>query len=401
MIELFDSGSYEQLDIFRGTVETGFGKIEGRTVYHYRLSGMIGVQDARKIANLYQLALKTGSPIIGLLDSKGTSLSEGLEYLEACGMIMDQLCKASGVIPQLTVIMGDCIGLLAMVSRLSDFVLMVNGRLCLQSPTVYEKEPSSSNEGLVHFACRDQKDCIQQIKNLLSYLPQNNLDDPPAYEPIPPISNLKPKSGSQDNQGIDFVRSLVDASEILELQKGYGNSLIGFSRLEGYTVGMILLQGKLGPEDLDKAVGFIKLCNSFHIPLLTLTDVDGFINGNTKNIGADLDFNYVKLCSSFLQDLSKARIPKIQVYIGKAVGSFSILLNSKQAADIVLACDHASFSVLSKEGLTKIAGVKVDDKAENALLAGLVDSVIKPEEARRCLSNFLDMLSTKRQAVRL
>ncbi|NLI89095.1 MAG: methylmalonyl-CoA carboxyltransferase [Epulopiscium sp.] len=362
-------------------VVTGYGTIDGRLVYVYSqdptvMGGSLGEMHAKKIARVYDDAMKMGAPIIGFLDSQGIRLQESIDALEGYGVIFQKQSLASGLIPQITVITGDCAGGAGSIPGLSDFTFMVskNARLFLNSPNTFEAnnvtfeqvasaDVHTSKSGLAHFAYDTEEECIDMVGSLVSYLPSNNLDDAPSYGCEDDLNrvdeglNAIVPDGSAGDINIEaIIQSIADMGQFLEIQKEFApNVRLGFIRLNGSTIGLVAndskyKEGKLDINAINKISRFVNFCDAFNISILTLTDVDGFISeveGETSGIlGAN-----ARMINAF----AKATVPKVNVLLRKAYGSAYVSMNSKHiGADYVYAWPTASVGIMPADSAVNI-----------------------------------------------
>ena len=429
-------------------VVTGYGKINGRQVYLFShdftvFGGSLGEMFAKKVTKIMDMALKTGCPIIGLNDSGGARIQEGVVSLGGYAEIFFRNVLASGVIPQISAIMGPCAGGAVYSPAMTDFTLMVEGTsyMFITGPdvikTVLNQEVTfeelggaklhNSKSGVAHFYAGDEKECIAQIRALLSYFPQNNQDDPPRLSPREPkgqpseLDGLLPNDSDRPYDMHEIITRLVDGGEMLEVQPLYArNIIVGFARLDGYSIGIVANQPKYqaGALDIDsstKAGRFVRFCDAFNIPILTLVDVPGYMPGMDQEHGG-----IIRHGSKLLFAYCEATVPKLTVIIRKAYGGAYDVLGSKHIrADANLAWPSAEIAVMGPEGAIniifrqEIAGAK-DKETERAKLVkdyrqkfanpyiaaehGYIDDVIKPSETREVLIRYLDLLRTKREA---
>ena len=429
-------------------VVTGYGKINGRQVYLFShdftvFGGSLGEMFAKKVTKIMDMALKTGCPIIGLNDSGGARIQEGVVSLGGYAEIFFRNVLASGVIPQISAIMGPCAGGAVYSPAMTDFTLMVEGtsymfitgpdviKTVLNQDVTFEElggaKLHNSRSGVAHFYARDEKECIAQIRALLSYFPQNNQDDPPRLSPREPkgqpseLDQLLPNDSDRPYDMHEIITRIVDGGEMLEVQPLYArNIIVGFARLNGYSIGIVANQPKYqaGALDIDsstKAGRFVRFCDAFNIPILTLVDVPGYMPGiDQEHAGI------IRHGSKLLFAYCEATVPKLTVIIRKAYGGAYDVLGSKHIrADANLAWPSAEIAVMGPEGAIniifrqEIASAK-DKETERAKLVkdyrqkfanpyiaaehGYIDDVIKPSETREVLIRYLDLLRTKREA---
>ena len=429
-------------------VVTGYGKINGRQVCLFShdftvFGGSLGEMFAKKVTKIMDMALKTGCPIIGLNDSGGARIQEGVVSLGGYAEIFFRNVLASGVIPQISAIMGPCAGGAVYSPAMTDFTLMVEGtsymfitgpdviKTVLNQDVTFEElggaKLHNSRSGVAHFYARDEKECIAQIRALLSYFPQNNQDDPPRLSPREPkgqpseLDGLLPNDSDRPYDMHEIITRIVDGGEMLEVQPLYArNIIVGFARLNGYSIGIVANQPKYqaGALDIDsstKAGRFVRFCDAFNIPILTLVDVPGYMPGIDQEHGG-----IIRHGSKLLFAYCEATVPKLTVIIRKAYGGAYDVLGSKHIrADANLAWPSAEIAVMGPEGAIniifrqEIASAK-DKETERAKLVkdyrqkfanpyiaaehGYIDDVIKPSETREVLIRYLDLLRTKREA---
>ena len=435
-------------------VVTGVGLVDGRTVYCYAqdrtvLGGSLGEAHAHKIARIQDLALDAGRPLVGINDSGGARIQEGVEALGGYGEIFMRNVRASGVIPQISVICGPCAGGAVYSPALTDFVFMVDGSsyMFLTGPKVVKTvtfedvtveqlgggRTHTGRTGVAHFLHRTDLEAIAAVRRLLSYLPSSWSEAPPPPPPLPagvaadPIERLCPEVSSvfpassrvpYDVRGV--IDAVLDRDSFLEVHAAWaGNMVVGFARLDGQSVGVIANQPKelAGCLDIDasrKAARFIRTCNAFGIPLVSLVDVPGFLPGTDQehrgviNHGAKLLYAYCE-----------ATVPKLAVITRKAFGGAYIVMSSKHVGgDVNLAWPTAQIAVMGAKGAAEILfRKKVQDAPDpqtalaeaeqdyeeqfltprQAASRGFIDAVIEPAETRRKLGRFLRHLSSKRQ----
>lgn len=460
--KLFDPGSFQETGLFvhhrctnfgmedRFTpgegVVTGYGTVNGRTVYAAAqdftvMGGSLGEMHAAKIAMTQEAALKAGAPMICINDSGGARIQEGVDALAGYGRIFYNNTRASGVIPQISVIMGPCAGGAVYSPALTDFIFMVKGtsQMFITGPQVIKSvtgedvtaealggaSAQSTISGCAHFAAENEDDCIEKIKQLLSYLPQNNRtdaprvagsDDPNREDVL--LNSIVPDSESKSYDMLDVLRSLADAGEIFEVQKDYAKNIItAFIRMDGKSIGVIASQPKVmaGCLDInasDKASRFIRTCDCFNIPLLTLEDVPGFLPGTAQEHGG-----IIRHGAKMLYAYSEATVPKITVITRKAYGGAYIGMCSKHlGADSVLAWPTAEIAVMGADGAANIIFGKEIKASENpaavraqkiaeyneaiinpyvAAARGYIDDVILPSETRKIIIRTLRSLEGK------
>lgn len=416
----------------------GYGKIDGRLVYVYAydftaFGGSLSRTNANKIVKLQKLALKMGAPIIALNDSGGARIQEGISSLAGYGDIFYQNTIASGVVPQISVILGPCAGGACYSPALTDFIFMVKEKshMFVTGPDVVktvthedvDKEQlggaavHNGTSGVAHFMGEDEEHTLIMVRELLSFLPSNNVDDVPmaASGSEPESINLDdfiPEDPSKPYNMKELIESIVDNNYFFEIQEQFApNILIGFARIEGKAVGIVANQpefqaGVLDIDASDKAARFIRFCDCFSIPIVSFVDVPGFLPGCTQEHngiirhGAKIVYAYVE-----------ATVPKITVITRKAYGGAYIVMSSKHTgADINFAYPNAEIAVMGADGAVNILYRKVSDeekaKVKNeyaekfsnpyrAAELGYVDEIILPSQTREKLIQALDMTHTK------
>lgn len=464
IIKLLDEGSFCEIDAFvehrcvnfgmekkkypgEGVV-SGYGTIDGRLVYIYAqdftvIGGSLGEMHAAKIVKTQEMALKVGAPIIGINDSGGARIQEGVDALSGYGKIFFNNTIASGVIPQISVILGPCAGGAVYSPAITDFIFMVQNtsKMFITGPNVIETVTGekvsaeklggamthNSISGVAHFLDDSEEECLEHIKTLLSFLPQNNLENTPAKESFDDLNRtdealneIVPENPNKAYDMKDVIFSLSDDKEFMEYQPYYAmNVVTGFMRLNGKSIGVIASQPKVlaGCLDInasDKAARFIRTCDSFNIPLLTLMDVPGFLPGTHQEYGG-----IIRHGAKMLYAYSEATVPKVTVITRKAYGgSYIAMCNKELGADMVLAWPTAEIAVMGPDGAANIIfkneiaeaedqNAKRREKIEEyrntvanpytAAARGYVDQVIEPSETRKRIISAFDMLSGKRE----
>lgn len=429
-------------------VVTGYGKINGRPVYVFAqdftvFGGALGEMHAMKIARIMDLAAKNGAPIIGLNDSGGARIQEGVVSLDGYGHIFYRNSIYSGVIPQISVIMGPCAGGAVYSPAITDFVVMVEktSQMFITGPKVIETvtgETISSEDlggarvhasvsGNAHFTAPTEAEALNEVRRLLSYLPQNNMEDPPrVYAPdddgwVEELAEVVPVEGTKVYDVLEVIRRVVDEGSFLEVQERFArNIVVGFGRIAGKTVGIVanqpkVMAGGLDIDSSDKLSRFVRFCDCFNIPLITFVDVTGFFPGvNQEHRGI------IRHGAKILYAYSEATVPKITVITRKAYGGAYVALNSKAiGADLVYAWPSAEVAVMGPEGAANIIFSKEIRESANpeatraariaeyrekfanpyvAASMGMVDDVIDPRETRKKLREALEMLRDKRES---
>lgn len=462
---LFDENTFVEIDAFvkhRCTnfgmdqveapgegVVCGYGYVEGRLVYAFAqdftvVGGSLGEMHAAKICKVMDNALKVGAPVVGLNDSGGARIQEAVDALSGYGKIFFKNTIASGVIPQITAIMGPCAGGAVYSPALTDFIFMVENtsQMFITGPQVIKTVTGedvtaealggatthNTISGVAHYQCATDEICIAEIRKLLSYLPSNNLEKTPVVltedDPnriIPELNTLMPENSNKAYDMYDLIRSIADDGEIYDYQKYFAMNIITcFARFNGETVGVIANQpsvqaGCLDISASDKAARFIRTCDAFNIPLLNIVDVPGFLPGSTQEYGG-----IIRHGAKMLYAYSEATVPKISLIVRKAYGGSYLAMCSKDlGADLVLAWPTAEIAVMGPQGAANIIFRKEISEAENpaqmrkemvenytnefatpykAAERGFVDDVIEPAMTRIRLVDALNMLSSKRES---
>lgn len=422
--KLFDEGSFAELGRFNDDagVITGFGTVNGRLVYAYSQEGAVNCAHAKKIGNIYELALKMGAPVVGIMDSKGVVLEDGLNTFEAYGSIFKNQTAASGVVPQISVVLGDCIGVSSMIPVLSDFVLMSEekAKLFMMSPSVFKglegkkttydeiggAENHEKNTGLVHCTYKNEDECLLNVRKLLSYLPDNNLDEAVSEASSDDLNRVDEALNSivpeGDKEPIDMryiISSVADNADFFEIHKGYAENVItGFIKLDGITSGVIACTGDMDVATCHKTGEFVNICDAFNIPVITLTDAFGY-----KKEYAQEQAGLISYAAKLLYTFANATVPKINVIIRNGIGNVYMVMNSKHiGADVVFAWPSAKMALLPKEAQVKILGTspeKYDEVSSpyHGAELGYVDNIIVPSDTRKRLISMLEMLLTKRE----
>ncbi|MCH5233915.1 MAG: acyl-CoA carboxylase subunit beta [Muribaculaceae bacterium] len=461
--QLLDEGSFEELDMFvthRCTnfgqdkkhilgdgVVTGFGTIEGRLVYIFAqdftvFGGSLSETMAQKICKVMDMAMKMGAPVIGLNDSGGARIQEGINALAGYSEIFQRNIMASGVIPQISAILGPCAGGAVYSPALTDFTIMAKGisYMFLTGPTVVKTvtgEDVSQEElggasvhscksGVTHFAAENGEEALFVIRKLLSFIPQNNLEETPLVKCDDPIDRLEdalndiiPESAKQSYDMYDVIGAIVDNGEFLEVHRDFArNIIIGFARFNGQSVGVVANQPKVLAGVLDsnasrKAARFVRFCDAFNIPLVTLVDVPGFLPGTGQ------EYNGVILHGAkLLYAYGEATVPKVTVTLRKSYGGAHIVMSCKQLrGDINYAWPTSEIAVMGAEGAVGVLYAKEMKEAEDpakiraekeeeyrklfanpyqAAKYGYIDDVIEPRNTRFRIIRALQMLATKK-----
>jgi methylmalonyl-CoA decarboxylase subunit alpha len=461
---LMDEGSFVEIDAFmkhRCTefgmekeetpaegVVTGYGQVDGRLVYAYAQDftvsgGSLGEMHAKKICKVLDLSMKMGAPVVGINDSGGARIQEGVDALSGYGQIFYKNTMASGVVPQISVIMGPCAGGAVYSPALTDFIFMVDktSQMFITGPQVIKAVTGeevtaealgggmthNSTSGVAHFLSENETACIADIKRLLSFLPSNNMETAPVFECQDDMNRLDsdlntiiPESSNKAYDMKDVIRTIVDNGDFFEVQPYYAQNIItGFARLNGASVGIIanqpkVLAGCLDINASDKAGRFIRTCDSFNVPILNMIDVPGFLPGTTQEYGG-----IIRHGAKMLYAYSEATVPIVNVITRKAYGGAYLAMCSKDlGADMVFAWPQAEIAVMGPEGAANIIFKRDIENAENPAQAraekiqdykdrfatpyiaasrGYVDDVIEPSTTRQRLISAFDMLASKRE----
>jgi len=431
-------------------VVTGWGTIDGRKVFVFSqdftiFGGSLGETFAEKICKVMDLAVATGAPVIGLNDSGGARIQEGASSLAGYGYIFDRNVRSSGVIPQISVILGPCAGGAVYSPAMTDFIFMVKetSHMFITGPEVIKTvtgedvtfeelggaQTHASKSGIASVITEDERECLQSVRYLMSFLPANNMEDPPAYASTDDperrcekLADLIPDSPREPYDMKDVIRDVVDDGDFFEVFPLWAmNILTGFARLDGQSVGIVanqpkVLAGTLDIESSEKAARFVRFCDAFNIPLLTFVDVPGFLPGTAQEYGG-----IIRRGAKLLYAFTEATVPRMTVITRKAYGGAYVVMNSKHIrSDISFAWPTAEIAVMGPEGAVNIVFRKELEKAKdpearrkeliedyeerfaNPYIAadrGYVDDVIDPAETRTRLIQALGMLKTKREAV--
>ena len=464
--KLLDPGSFHETDMlarhrshgfgiegkrpYGDGVVTGWGMLGGRKVFVFAqdftvFGGSLGEVHAEKICKILDLAMETGAPVIGLNDSGGARIQEGAPSLAGYAYIFDRNVRASGVIPQISVILGPCAGGAVYSPAITDFVFMcedtahmfITGPEVIRAVTGEEVTHEelggamthATKSGVAHFVGTDEEHTLRMVGYLMSFLPSNNLEDPPYFAPSDDperrearLRELLPDAPNKAYDMGELVRLIVDDGELFEVHAHFaGNILTGFARLNGHVVGIVANQPKIlaGTLDIDsstKGARFVRFCDAFNIPLITFVDVPGFLPGTNQEYGG-----IIRHGAKLLYAFTEATVPRLTVIVRKAYGGAYLVMNSKHIrADISYAWPTAEIAVMGPEGAVNIifrkelerAADPVSRKAQmieeykekfsNPFIAaerGYVDDVIEPEETRPRLIAALEMLLTKRETL--
>jgi len=454
---LLDKGSFLEVDEYveshaelkkkqaRDGVVTGIGRIDGRKVCVYAqdftfMGGSIGEAHARKIARIMKQALQLGCPIIGLLDSGGARIQEGVAGLDGGGEIFKLNTICSGIIPQISAIMGPSAGIAVYSPALTDFIFMVNktSNMFITGPEVIRavtgEEISFENlggalvhnekSGVAHFYADDEKQCLMKIKKLLSYIPQNNLEAAPVYDakdnPDRKSDISIPEDSMKVYDVVQVIEEIADRKSFFQVMERYAqNAVVGFARMNNAVVGIVanqpqMLAGCLDINSSDKIARFVRFCDAFNLPLINLVDVTGYLPGTEQEHNG-----IIRHGAKILFAYSEATVPKISLVMRKAYGGAYIALVSKDMGyDKVLAWPSAEIAVMGAEGAVnilfrkelkdskdadKLRKEKIKEYKEaflNPYVAaklGKVDMIIDPADTRKVLIHVLEAMATKRE----
>jgi propionyl-CoA carboxylase beta chain len=463
--KLLDPGSFQELDAFvrhrthdfdmdrnrpwGDAVVTGHGTIDGRRVCVFSqdftvFGGSLGEVMAEKMGKIMDLAARIGCPVIGINDSGGARIQEGVVSLGAYGDVFVRNVKCSGVIPQVSLIMGPCAGGAVYSPAMTDFIFMVKetSHMFITGPdvvkTVTGEEPTfeelggavshSTKSGVAHFASDSEDACIEDTRYLLSFLPQNNLETPPRVQPTddplrqdPELDHVVPDNPNKPYDMRDAIRHIVDHGEFFEVHELYARNIVcGFSRLNGYAIGVVgnqpnQLAGVLDIDSSCKAGRFVRTCDAFNIPIITFCDVPGFLPGTAQEWGG-----IIRHGAKLLYAYTEATVPKITIITRKAYGgAYDVMASKHMLADFNFAWPTAEVAVMGPEGAVNIiyrrdiAASPTPDMRRQKLIndykahfanpyaaaeRGYIDDVIVPHETRPKLITALETLQTKREA---
>jgi propionyl-CoA carboxylase beta chain len=463
---LLDPGTFQELGVFvthrsddptihdrkitGDGVVAGWGGVDGRPVYVFAqdftvFGGTMSEANAKKICQVMDLALQNGAPVVGLNDSGGARIQEGVASLGGYADIFLRNTLASGVVPQISGVLGPCAGGAVYSPAITDFTFMVKGtshmfvtgpdviRAVTQEEVTFEDlggaMTHNAKSGVAHFAADDDADCIQQIKRLLSFLPLNNLEDPPvraSTDPVdrrdPGLADVLPEQSNKPYDMKSIVRRVVDDGDFFEVHAHFAkNIVVGFARIGGRPIGVVgnqpsVLAGVLDIDASVKAARFVRFCDCFNIPLVTFEDVPGFLPGTGQEHGG-----IIRHGAKLLYAYCEATVPKLTVIVRKAYGGAYDVMSSKHIrADYNVAWPTAELAVMGAEGAVnvihkeRLAKAKDKDQERRSLIddynakfanpwaaaeLGYLDDVIDPADTRPRLAAALAMLSTKRQSL--
>ncbi len=463
---LLDKGSFQEMDMMvrhqaRGfgiestrppgdAVVTGWGTIDGRPVFVFAedftvFGGSLGVAVADKICKVLDMAMETGTPVVGLKDSGGARIQEGVAALDGYGRIFERNVRASGVIPQISLIMGPCAGGAVYSPAITDFIFQVEdtSHLFITGPDVIKAVTGedvtfeqlggasvhSATSGVTHFVAPTGAEAIEAVRYLLSFLPQNNMEQPPYFAPGDSRDRLEdaldqiiPDSANQPYDMVDLIELVVDDEEFFQVHEHWARNIVcGFARLDGHAVGIVanqpaVLAGTLDIQASEKAARFVRFCDAFNIPLVTFVDVPGFLPGVEQEHGG-----IIRHGAKLLYAYCEATVPRVTVVTRKAYGGAYLVMNARGIrADVVYAWPSAEIAVMGAQGAVNVifrrdlADSDDPDERRRELITdyeaqfnnpyraaelGLVDEVIEPRETRVKLIRSLEMLRTKRETL--
>lgn len=463
---LFDEGSFEELDAFaqhRATefglaeqktlgdaVVTGYGRVNGRLAFAYSqdftvLGGSLSEVVGKKICKAMDLAANSGAPMVGLIDSGGARIQEGVLSLAGYADIFLRNVRSSGVIPQISVILGPAAGGATYSPALTDFIFMVRGtgQMYITGPDVIRAvtgeevsheqlggaDSHASRSGVAHFSSDSEESCIAEVQRLLSFLPQNNMEAPPRYDAFDDphrsdesLLHIIPDNSNAPYDMTQIIERVVDDGEFMQVHEGYArNVIVGFARMDGGSVGIVAQQPShlAGVLDIDasgKAARFVRFCDAFNIPLLTFIDVPGFLPGTDQEYGG-----IIRHGAKLIYAYAEASVPKISVLTRKAYGGAYIVMSSKGLlGDINYAWPTGEIAVMGPEGAVniiyrnEIASADDPDATRSKLVQdygerlvnpyvaaahGLIDDVIDPADTRLKVIRALEMLANKRETL--
>ena len=424
-------------------VVSGYGKIDGRLIYVFAqdftvFGGTLSRANADKIVKVMDLAMKMGAPVIGLNDSGGARIQEGVQSLAGYADIFYRNVKSSGVIPQISAILGPCAGGAVYSPAITDFIFMVKDTsyMFVTGPdvikTVTHEEVTkdelggamthNAKSGVAHFMASDDEQCLMMIRELMGFLPSNNMEDPPVAPSIDDpnredekLEQLVPADPNKPYDMKELIHSVVDDSNFFEVMPHYAqNMLTGFARLDGKPVGIVanqpaFLAGVLDINSSVKAARFVRFCDSFNIPLITFVDVPGFLPGTNQEFGG-----IIKHGAKLLYAFAEATVPKITIITRKAYGGAYDVMSSKHiGADVNYAYPTAEIAVMGPDGAVNILYRQLDEEQKKdavnnyretfanpykAAELGYIDEIIYPRHTRRKLIQALEMTQNKSEA---
>jgi acetyl-CoA carboxylase carboxyltransferase component len=465
-VALLDEGSFVEFDSLAVTralgfgmenrrvpgdgVVTGWGSIDGRKVFVFSqdftfIGGTLGEVYAEKICKIMDLAASTGAPVIGINDGGGARVQEGMVSLAGYAYIFDRNVRYSGVVPQISIVAGPCAGGAVYSPAITDFIYMVKGIANMQitGPDVIKTVTGedvtleelggamthATKSGVACFVAEDEEDCYAQVRHLLSYLPSNNLEEPPYLETGDPANRTDPDPGEvipdSSNQPYDMhdvINRVIDKDTFYEYFPFYAPNIItGFARLGGHSIGVIanqpkILAGSLNVSASEKAARFIRTCDAFNVPIVTFMDVPGFQPGTDQEWGG-----IIRRGAKLLYAFTEATVPRLTVITRKAYGGAYVVMNSKHIrADICFAWPTAEFAVMGADAAVPIIQRREIEAADDpdakraelvaeyeerflnpwiAAERGYIDDVIEPSQTRPMLIRHLEMLRSKRESL--
>ncbi len=461
---LLDPGSFVELDMLArhrahgfgientrpltDGVVTGWGTIDGRKVFLFAqdftvFGGALGEVYAEKIHKVMDLAESVGAPVIGLNDGGGARIQEGVVSLASYGAIFHRNVKASGVVPQISVVLGPCAGGAVYSPAMTDFIFMVKGisNMFITGPDVVKTVTGedvtqeelggamthASKSGVATFVADDEQSCLEQVRYLLSFLPSNNLEDPPYFEPdddaerrCESIVELIPDAPNKPYDMKRVIAEIVDDGEFFEVFAFWAMNIVcGFARIDGHVAGIVgnqpqVLAGTLDIDASEKAARFVRTCDAFNVPLVTFVDVPGFLPGTDQEYGG-----IIRHGAKLLYAYCESTVPRVQIITRKGYGGAYVVMNSKSiGADLAFAWPSAEIAVMGPQGAVNIIFRKEIEAAPDAdtrraelieeyterfanpysaAERGYVDDVIDPRDTRRVLVRSLEMLRTKKE----
>jgi len=463
---LLDKGSFQEVDMLvqhqalgfgiednrppGDAVVTGWGTIDGRTVFVFAedftvFGGSLGRAVSDKVCKVIDMALDVGAPLIGLKDSGGARIQEGVASLDGYGRIFERNVRASGVIPQISVIMGPCAGGAVYSPAMTDFIFQVDGtsHLFITGPEVIKTvtgedvtmealggaHAHAATSGVTHFVAESGEAAMEAVRYLLSFLPQNNMETAPYFAPSDSadriddsLDRIIPDSPNQPYDMVEVIETIVDDEEFYQVHERFApNIVVGLGRLDGHTIGVVAnqpaaLAGTLDISASEKAARFVRFCDAFNIPLLTMVDVPGFLPGVNQEHGG-----IIRHGAKLLYAYCEATVPRVTVITRKAYGGAYLVMNARGIrADMVYAWPSAEIAVMGAQGAVNVVFRKELANAEDpdakrsdliedyeskfnnpyrAAELGLVDDVIEPRETRARLIRAFEMLRNKRETL--
>lgn len=462
---MLDEGTFQELDTFvtaqanefqengqdfhpGDAVVTGYGNVNGRLTFVYSqdftvLGGSLSSAVANKICKVMDLAASSGAPIVGLIDSGGARIQEGVDSLSGYSNIFLRNVRSSGIIPQISVVMGPAAGGATYSPALTDFIAMVKGtgQMYITGPEVIKAvtgeqvsmedlggaDIHTQKSGVAHLAYDSEETCLAEIRRLLGFLPQNNLEEPPSSEnnindlnPLPELANILPDDPNQSYDMLDIIKLVVDNEDFMEIHEDFApNIIVGFCKIGGKSVGIVANQpnqfaGILDIDSSSKAARFVRFCDAFNIPVVTFIDVPGFMPGTAQEYGG-----IIRHGAKLIYAYAEATVPKISVLVRKAYGGAYIVMSSKNLnGDVNLSWPTGEVAVMGAEGAVNIIHRNQIKQSSNpdelreqlvseyqdhlmnpyvAASRGIIDDVIDPAETRTKIIHSLTMLQNKRE----